>query len=182
MDAALSVVAVVLAGIVLDTVWVAVFRASPVGKFHVMRDTPSTLAVVSKTGTFTVNKIDGILTFACGKQRGSLRVSEIKGLEYRANENAAILEELFFGLDLTDFLAAYQDTIEWFSISVVATNGTRVPLYLSGRYCPREFLMGWYIELQAELLARIGLLKDVEEQSRSALALIQSSLGSPRLL
>jgi hypothetical protein len=182
MNAALSIVAFVVVAVALDTFWVALFRARPVGKFRVLCDTTSTLAVTSKTGNFIVDKSAGVLKFACGKRRGTLRLSEIKGLEYRVNEKTAILEELFFGLSLTDLLPAYQDTIEWFSISVVATNGTKVPLYLSGRYCPREFLMGWYIELQSELLSRLGLLRDVEVQSRSALALIQASLGSPRLL
>lgn len=182
MNTALLIAIAFIGAIVLDTAWVALFRARPVGKFQVLRDTATTLSFASKTGTFSINRGAGTLAYVSGKRRGSFKLTDIKGLEYRVNESTAILEELFFGLNLTDFLPAYRDTIEWFSISVVATNGDRTPLYLSGRYCPREFLMGWYIDLQAEVLARMGLLKDVEEQCRSALTLIRAGLGNPRLL
>lgn len=43
-------------------------------------------------------------------------------------------------------------------------------------------MLGWYIELQAELLARLGLIKDVEEESRAALEFMQARLGYPKLL
>jgi hypothetical protein len=168
--------------ILVDTAWVAIFRARPVGRFRVLRDNASAFTFASNHGTFTVNEISQTLSYAVAKQRGSLRLSEIKGIEYRVNEKYALLEEFFFGFDLTDFLSKYQDTVEWFSIAAVTTDGRRIPLYLSGRYCQREFLLGWYIELQTTVLSRIGLLKDAEEQSRSALGLLRARMGNARLL
>lgn len=175
------VLAVVLA-VLVDTAWVAVFRARCIGSFKVLRDTADTFSFSSNHGTFTVNRRSQTLGYVLGKRRGLLALSDIQGIEYRAKEEYAFLEEFFFGFDWTDLFSRYQDTVDWFSIGVVATDGRRIPLYLSGQYSPREFLLGWYIELQAAVLVRLGLLKDVEAQSRAALQLIQAGLGSPRLL
>ncbi len=179
---ALSLTLTIVCAILLDTAWVALFRSRPVGKFEVLRDAGNTFGFTSNAGTFTAHQDSQTLTYVCGKLRGSLKFSEIKGLEYRVNEKYALLEELFFGLDLTDLLPRYHDTIEWFCITMVTLDGRRIPMYLSGQYQQREFLLGWYIELQAGLLARLGLLKDVEAQSRGALNQIQARMGGPRLL
>lgn len=170
------------AAIVIDTAWVALFRARPVGTFKVLRDNPNTFTFASNHGTFSINRVAQTLSYALSKQRGSLPLSEVKGFEYRINEKYAVLEELFFGFELTDLLSRYQDTVEWFSIALVTLDGKRIPLYLSGQYCAREFLLGWYIDWQAAFLARLGLLKDVEDQSRSALDLLQSRFGDAKLL
>jgi hypothetical protein len=168
--------------VLIDTAWVAVFRARPVGKFQVVRDTADTFSFLSNHGTFTSSQRTQTLSYVLGKQRGALKFSEVKGIEYRVNEEYALLEELFFGFDWTDLLSQYRDTVDWFSIAVVAVDGRRIPLYLSGRYTQREFLHGWYIELQGAFLARLGLLTDVEAQSREALETLQARLGRPALL
>jgi hypothetical protein len=177
-----SLLITIALAILVDTAWVALFRARPVGKFKVLRDTADTFSFLSNRGTFSVSQRSQTLNYALGKSRGSVKFSDIKGVEYRVSEKYALLEELVFGFDWTDLLSQYQDTVEWFSIGVVTTDGRRIPLYLSGQYTPREFLLGWYIDLQATVLSSVGLLKDVEEQSRSALELVQARLGSPRLL
>jgi hypothetical protein len=115
-------------------------------------------------------------------ERGTLAFDEVDGIEYRAVERNALLGEWFFGFDITDFMGRYRDTREWFSIAVVAHGGRRIPLYLGSRYQRREFLMGWYIDLQSALLSRLGLLKDAEAESRDACELIRSRLGNPRAL
>ena len=92
------------------------------------------------------------------------------------------MAELFFGFNLTDFMGRYRDTREWFSIAAVARGGQRIPLYLGSRYQRREFLMGWYIDLQSALLSRMGLLRDAESESREAYELIRSRLDNPRAL
>ena len=177
-----SLALAVALAILVDTAWVALFRARPVGRFKVLRDAGGVFTFTSNAGTFSADQASQTLSYVNRRQRGSVTFSEIKGLEYRVNEKHAVLAELFFGFDLTDLLPRYQDTVEWFSIAVVTSEGKRIPLYLSGRYEPREFLLGWYIELQANFLARAGLLKNVEEHSRSVLSLIQSHLGNPKLL
>jgi len=166
----------------LDTAWVALFRARPVGTFKVLRDTADTFSFSSNHGIFTVDQRSQTLRYVFRKQRSSWNLSDIKGLEYRVNEEHAVLEEFFFGLYLLDLLARYQDTVEWFSISAVTTEGKRIPLYLSGQYYPREFLLGWYIRLQAALLSRMGLLTDVEEESRAVVKVLQAGFRNPKLL
>ena len=168
--------------VLLDTVWVAFFHGRSIGRFKVLRDAADTFTFSSNHGSYTVSQKSQSLTYVLGKRRGSLKLSEIKGIEYRVNEKYAALEELFLGFNMTDLLPAYQDTIDWFSIGVVTSDGKRLPLYISGQYHSREFLLGWYIGLQATLLSRVGLLTDVEEQSRSALELLQARLGGPRLV
>jgi hypothetical protein len=156
-----------------------VFRARSVGKFKVILDSTSTFSFESKLGTFTAGQKVQLLNYVYKKQQGSIKFSDIKGLEYHVNVDYAVLEELMRGID---FHHHYQDTIEWFSITALANDGKRIPLYLSGQYQPREFMFGWYIDLQAEFLTRLGLITDVEAQSLNALDLIQSHLGDPKLL
>jgi hypothetical protein len=182
MESLLQLVGFIALAILVDTVWVALFRARPVGRFAVLRDGETQFSFTSNHGTFRIDRAAQVLVHEQGSRRGRIPFSEIKGIEYHVREGHAFVEELFFGFNATDLLAQYQDTVEWFSIAVVTSDGQRIPLYLSGQYSPREFFLGWYIELQAELLDRLGLLTDVEAQSRSALDLIQARLGVARLL
>ena len=175
-------VAFVGIAVLADSVWVALFSARPVGKFRVVLDNKLRFDFASTPGTFSLNRATRVLSYHCGKLRGSLKLAEITGLEYHVNANYALLEELFFGLDCFDLMSQYADTVEWFSITAVADGDRRIPLFVSGRYLPREFMLGWYIDLQAAVLSKVGLLKDVEGQSRSALELLQARLGTTRLL
>lgn len=168
--------------IVIDTAWVALFRAKAVGKFRVVRDGTSIFQFESDLGSFSILPREGKLQRKSPGTSETIEGSEIKGLEFRSHESVAVLQELFFGLDGTDLLARYLDTVDWFSLAVVTTDGRRIPLFLSGQYNRREFLMTWYIELQAALLERLGLLTDVEQQSRDAMVLIRAKLGGPPLL
>lgn len=172
----------VLLPAIIDTAWVALFRARPVGRFTITRQTEAQLGFTSSTGSFILNREARTLAYTSGKQRGVVGFDQIKGLEYRVNEEYALLAEWFFGFDGMDLLPQYHDTVDWFSIAALTTDGKRVPLFLSGQYRPREFMLGWYIELQADLLARLGLMTDVEEQGSEALRAIQSRLPEISLL
>lgn len=171
-----------LAGFAIDTAFVALFQAHKAGKFEVVRNDGEVLGFVSDTGRFNVYPGQRKLGYTVGAQRGTLEFDELSGIEYRAEERHALLAELFFGFDLTDFMGRYRDTREWFSIAVATRDGRRIPLYLGSRYQRREFLMGWYIELQAALLSRLGLLRDAEAESRDAYELIRGQLGGLRAL
>ena len=170
------------AAIVIDTAWVALFRAQPVGKFHVNRRGTALFQFTTTLGNCTIYPKAGRLEFNGSKGKLTVAFADIKGLEYRVNERYALIQELFFGYDFTDTLARYQDSVYWFSIAVVTHQNTRIPVYLSGQYVQREFFLDWYIELQSLLLEKLGLLTDVEEQSREAMELIRGQLGDPRLL
>lgn len=171
-----------LAGFAIDTAFVALFHAHKAGKFAVVRDDGGMFGFVTDTGRFNVYPDQRKLGYTVGAQRGTLAFDDIDGIEYRAEERHALLAELFFGFDLTDFMGRYRDTREWFSIAVATRDGQRIPLYLGSRYQRREFLMGWYVDLQSALLSRLGLLKDAETESREACELIRSRLDNPRAL
>lgn len=168
--------------VIVDTAWVAVFRAKPVGKFNVLRKGEALFQFSSTTGDFSIFPKERRLEVREGKSKRIVQFSELKGMEYRVNESYALVQELFFGYDITDSLARYQDSVEWFSIAVVTHDNIRIPLFLSGQYTQREFLMSWYIELQSRALERLGLLKDVQAQSRQAMELLRSKLGDLQLI
>ena len=179
---ALLMALVIAVGALIDTFWVALFRVTPQGKFRVSVDNPSSFSFLTKLGAFSVDRGKSVLSFVTGRRKGLLPLSDIKGLEYRAQVKSATLQELFFGLDLTDALPAYRDTIDWYSISAVTIKGERIPIYLGGQYQPREFLLTWYIELQARMLERTGLVHDEGAESRAALSVIQRQLGNVQLI
>lgn len=171
-----------LAAFVVDTAWVALFRAQPVGRLEVLRDGSALFQFRSRCGTFSIYPKERRLLLGGRDGPRQLALDRIRGLEYRMNQSHALLQELFFGFDLTDFLEDYRDTVDWFSVAVLTHEGERIPLYLSGEYQQREFLMTWYIDLQAGLLRALGLLADVPARSREAMELLRAKLGSPPLL
>lgn len=178
----LTLILSVLAAVVVDTAWVALFRAQPVGRFKVVREGESVFQFQSDVGSFTILPREGKLKYKTSAGPQEITQENLKGIEYHVNESVAVLQELFFGLQGTDLLARYMDTVDWFSLVAVSKDGRRVPLYLSGQYTPREFMLSWYIELQAWFLQRVGLMADVEQQSREVMELVCKKLGNPRLL
>jgi hypothetical protein len=170
------------AAVIVDTAWVALFRAQPVGKFKVTRRGTALFQFTTTLGNCTIYPKAKRLEFDGSKGRITVAFADIKNLEYRVDEQYALIQELFFGYDFTDTLARSQDSVHWFSIAVVTHDRRKIPLYLSGQYVRREFLLEWYIELQSLVLEKLGLLTDVEEQSREAMELLRSQLGDPRLL
>lgn len=182
MTTVLALVLLVAVAVVLDTVWVALFRAQPVGRFKVLLDGEAVFQFRTELGSFSILPKEGRLHFKGPRGAGTVEHHELKGLEYRVHESYALVQELFFGLDLSDLWPKYADTVDWFSLTAVTLDGRRIPLYLSGQYTRREFLMGWYIDLQAAFLRRAGWLVDVEEQSRQVMERVAARLGHPRLL
>lgn len=182
----LTIVASLLLGfafaILADTFWVVVFRAQPVGRFKLVLQGTAVVRIDSSAGAITLYPRERRLEVQHRGRRHRLRFDDIRGLEYRVEERRAWLQELFFGLDITDLLARYQDTVDWFSIAVLTHDGERVPLYLSGRWERREFALGWYIDAQQAVLQRLGLMADVEARSRQALDTLRRHLGDPPLL
>jgi len=186
----------IVVSVVFDTIRVAFFRALPSGTFKVLLDNSSSFRFITNAGSFSVDRSGQMLNYSLQnhssqvlelnysiqKNHGNVPFSAIQGIEYRAQVKHAVLQELCFGLNLTDLLSRYRDTVEWFSITVVTHGGERIPLYVGGRYCPREFLMTWYIELQAALLERLGLLPDAETESREVLEVVQARLDNIRLI
>ena len=47
-------------------------------------------------------------------------------------------------------------------------------MFIAGQYEPREFLLGWYIGLQARILGALGLFHDIDDHCRQVLERIQA--------
>ncbi|MFN6994423.1 MAG: hypothetical protein ACK4PH_09480 [Aquincola tertiaricarbonis] len=182
----LSILAGLLLGlafaVLADTFWVVVFRAQPVGRFKRVLQGTALVRIEGSAGAILIYPRERRLEVQHRGRRHRLAFDDIRGLEYRVEERPAWLQELFFGLDITDLLSRYQDTVDWFSIALLTHGGERVPLYLSGRWQRREFALGWYIDAQQAVLQRLGLMADVERRSRDALDTLRRHLGDPPLL
>jgi hypothetical protein len=175
-------VALLLLGFALDCFWVALLSARHTGRLQVLSDRPPSFCFRSRVGSYVINRATRALHYRVGQKKGVLRFDELAGLSYRVEEKGALLEELFMGFGLTDFFAPYRDTVQWHCIEAVATDGTRLPLFISGVYCQREFLATWYIERRDAFMLALGLLKDVPQQAREALLLLQAQTGEHRQL
>ena len=135
MDIALVVAVLALAvafGAVADTFWVAMFRVAPQGRFKISIDNPSSFSFLTRLGAFSIQHAKKVLSFSVRGRRGVVPLSEIKAVEYRARVTDALVQELFFGYDLTDLMGPYRDTVEWYSISAVTNAGERIPIYAGG--------------------------------------------------
>ena len=92
-----------------------------------------------------------------------------------------MLQELFFGFDLPDLLHRYADTVVWHSISLEMVDGSELPVFIAGQYQPREFLLGWYIDAQEQLLASLGMFRDAREHTVGVLDALQGGFGQAGL-
>lgn len=181
-----TVIASLLLGLALavlaDTFWVVVFRARPLGRFKPVLQGTAVVRIDSSAGAITLYPRERRLEVQQRGRRHRLSFDDIRGLEYRVEERQAWLQELFFGLDITDLLGRYRDTVDWYSIALLTHRDERVPLYLSGRWQRREFMLGWYIDAQQAVLQRLGWVADAEQRSRQALDTLRRYLGDPPLL
>lgn len=168
-------------GLVVDALWVALFRARAAGRFQVLQDGYARYRFRTDVGEFSIYPREQRLDHPQARGRASVAFADIRGLEYRVNPEYAWLQELFFGYGVTDLLGQYHDTVEWYSLAVVLHDGTRVPLYLSGQYVRREFLMGWYLDAQAWVLERLRLARNVEDDARATMENLRARLGDPPL-
>ena len=124
-------------------------------------------------------KFDGehkSIAYVYKEERGSISFTDISGLSYEATEESAYALEFLNGFDLTDLMPQYKDSIVWRNIYLHTTDGNKLLLFAVGQYIPREFLLTWFIELQAKVLAAIGLYQDVDDAAHTALGDIQNAL------
>jgi hypothetical protein len=173
----MALLLMLLAGFASSLLFVGLWAARPQGRFKVRVDTPERFAFSSSCGEFTLHRGSGTLAWIHKGQRASTTLDDIRGFDYLANDEADWVGEFLFGFDFTDLWARYRDTVEWHEIAIISASRGRVPVFRSGRLQQREFLATWFFNLQERLLVALGLLHDVEQQSRDALALLQDRFG-----
>jgi len=157
--------------------WFVLMAKRPYGRFEVNVDTRERFAFRSNCGDFSLHHPSGTLTWTHKGKRASTKLVDIRGFDYLANDEEDWIGELIWGFDLTDMWPGYRDTIEWHEIAILTSPQGRVPVFRTGRVQRREFLFTWLMNFQERLLIRVGVLRDVEQQSREALSLLEQRFG-----
>ena len=158
--------------------WVLIWRRMQKGRFSILEDSSARFVFVSDCGRFTLHRQTGKLAWTHRGKASSMRLDEVKGVDYLANEGGALGLELLNGFGFTDLFHRYQDSIEYHAIDIVTHERGRVPVFRGARWQRREFLAGPLIALQDFLFVRTGLLRDVEQQAERALDLLLERLGT----
>jgi hypothetical protein len=144
------------------------------GQFRVDRNDSHAFRFETDCGRFTIDRRR--LVFRADRKGRSYQIplDRIDRLDFAYHEKWAAWQELFTGIDLWDLAGAYRDTTEWYEISIVV-GSEKTPVFIVGQYHPRELFSRWYFELQARLLARVGLFVNFEEKAMDVLDRLQEA-------
>jgi len=165
----LSIIGLVVFGVVLDYVFVALFRRLKRARFKVTEDSPDTYSFLTDVGSYRIDRRTRTFFFAISGRRSTASLDELRRLRYGYLDKSAFMAEMFFGFDVTDFFGPYQDINHWYEIHLETSSGEKIPLFTAGQYQPREFLLTWYITLQERILEKFGLFIEVHDYSRRVL-------------
>jgi len=156
----------IILAIILDTLFVGLFRRRRGGKSKLIEYSNGSFRIQSEFGIIKYSSEDKFLRCTIKGKSTKLAADRVLGIKYRAEARYALLEELLFGFNIADFFARYQDSVDWYSISLIGPDDIELPIYIAGQYQPREFLLGWYIDMQRHFLEKVGLVTDIEIESR----------------
>ena len=90
--------------------------------------------------------------------------SEIQSLMPHHSDESSWLGEFVFGLDFWDMFKSNRDTVQWRMLSLEMATGEQLPVFIAGQYVRREIFLGWWFNLERDLLERIGLLKGIDDR------------------
>ena len=158
-----SIIVLVVLGIVLDYFWTTLFRRVRKGKFKVVSDFEGAFQFETNFGQFRIDHKTQRMSVVSKQKRVSFSLKDISALRYTYNDEWALFNEWLFGFDYTDLLTNYQDLIHWYTITIKTNDGQKIPVFVAGQWEPREFLFGWYIQLQENILSRFGLFREIDE-------------------
>jgi hypothetical protein len=167
--------------VLLDYAWTSLFRRVRKGRFRVRIDDAQAFSFDSNFGHFRIDREHKRVVGIGKRGRVVIPFAEIAGLRYSHDDEWAVFSEWFFGFDITDVLTRYRDTAHWFTISIRKLDGSEIPLFVAGQLEQREFLLGWYIELQVRILGALGLFHDIDEYCRQVLERLQAQFQSAGL-
>ena len=162
-----NIALLIVASIVLDTIFVALFRRQRKGKFEVTNKGGNQIKIESNFGRFIFDKKSKTLIYRENKKLNTVEFSKIEGIEVNATDNFAFLREVFFGLTIFDIFKRYHDS-DFTNTLIIRSNDERsIPIFTVGQYHQRDFLMKWYINAQTRILSFLGLLKDASERAET---------------
>lgn len=138
------------------------YRRMRKGRFDVLARTSTGTSFRTDLATFRIDTTHRTVALVAKDGRRSASIDDVQAVRIRESEESALLLELLRGFDLMDFAGRYRDTVLWSTISLRFVDGSEWPVFVAGKYQPREFLMGWFLELQARALVRMGWITDVD--------------------
>ena len=168
-----SLLLLIVASIVLDTIFVAFFRRQRKGKFRVTNNGENQIKIKSNFGRFIFDKKSKTLIYWENEKLKTVGFSKIEGIEINVTDDFAFLREVIFGLNIFDMFKRYQDSDFTNTLIIRTFNEGSIPIFTVGQYHQRDFLMMWYINTQTTILSSLGLLKDASERARSSQEQIQ---------
>lgn len=171
-----TVVLAIVAALAMDLLFVGLFRTMRKGRFKAIRSSPGTFGARTDFGLFTINGARQTLAMTKGTSMKTVPLADVVRLKYSQHDSWAGFAEFFLGFDLPDFFAPYQDRVNWHTIKLVLRGGEEVPVFVAGEYEPREFLFGWYLNLQASALRSMGFLTDVPVHAHACLDVLLAEL------
>ncbi|MFZ3087754.1 MAG: hypothetical protein WA123_06785 [Methylotenera sp.] len=164
-------------GILTHLFWMGLFRQINKGRFNVIKNTTKSFKVISDFGSVNIDHELQKLTLGGKNRYLKIDLNQITGVRFTHDDEWARFAEWFFGVGLLDVFPAFRDRVHWYTIKLVLSDGKEVPIFVAGEYEPREFLMGWYLDLEVSILSWFGVLPDVGAYARETLDCVMSELN-----
>lgn len=174
MIAALIAVLGVVAMLLIDFGWMAHLYRLRKGRFEPSRDDQSYFFFQTDLARVTMNRGRRLLKVTNDSGSKEIPFSQIERLDFGFRTTPALTEEWFNGFDVWDNFKRYQDTINWYTISLVLERGQKISIYQVGQYEPREPLSAWWFDGQVKLLHRFGRFSYANEAALEVLERIQA--------
>jgi hypothetical protein len=90
--------------------------------------------------------------------------SEIRRVASHHSDESSWVGEFVFGLDFWDLFKANRDTVQWRMLALEMTGGEQLPVFVAGQYVRREIFLGWWFNLERDILQNIGVLQPIEDR------------------
>ncbi len=104
--------------------------------------------------------------FYDGKGGSGLKFAfkDIKRLASHHSDESSWLGEFVFGLDFWDLFQSNRDTMQWRRLALEMNDGEQLPVFIAGQYVRREIFLGWWFDLEKDILQKVGVLEPIEDR------------------
>ncbi len=179
MRARMATLLALVLGLIASLAGLIWLRRPHLGHLVITTDDPRSFSFVTDFGRFRVEREKGELTARdpSGTTR-SILLAQIERIDYARPERWRAPPEVQRerGPSLLR-VAAYADRMDWLTLSLVLAGGEEVLLYAVGQLEPREGWLRRAFALEARMLAKLGLVRDIEYTACRALERIQSGFA-----